>query len=436
MPTRTHPATPRQSPGFTEFVAMMAATMSLHAMAIDTMLPALPLIGHDFGVSDENRLQWIVTLFVMGTGAGQLAYGPLADRFGRRPVLLGGLGIYVLMTLVAGLAGNLRLLLIARLAQGIVVSAGSVVSRSIVRDRYSGPTMARVMSTIFIVFLMVPILAPSVGQLLLSIASWRGIFVFLALYSSAVICWIALRLPETLTPERRRPLSAQHLLEAFVFVLSEPTSILYTLAMTAMFGSLLAFVSTLPQIFVGAFHAPQLMAGTFAICAGTMALASFANSRLVERLGMHLISHVALVAFIFIAAVHTSIAWSGHETLATFTVLQALSLACFGLATSNFGAIAMQPMGAMAGSAASLQGVISTIGGAALASLIGHQWAGSVLFLPAGALCCGLIALGCVLGAERMQLFRRRHPVNAAPAAGAYEDHQLQPDHHRDRSNP
>jgi len=415
---------------------MMAATMSLHAMAIDAMLPALPLIGHDFGVADENRLQWIVTLFVTGTGAGQLAYGPLADRFGRRPVLLGGLGAYVLMTLVAGLAGNLRLLLIARLAQGIVVSAGSVVSRSIVRDCYSGPTMAKVMSTIFIVFLMVPILAPSVGQLLLSIVSWRGIFVFLALYSSAVLCWVALRLPETLAPERRRPLSAQHLREALVFVLSEPTSILYTLAMTAMFGSLLAFVSTLPQIFAGAFHAPQLMAATFAACAGTMAAASFANSRLVERLGMHLISHVALIAFIGVAALHTCIAWSGHETLATFTVLQALLLACFGLATSNFGAIAMQPMGSMAGSAASLQGVISTIGGAALASLIGHQWSGSVLFLPAGAFCCGLVALGCVLGAERMRLFRRRHPVDPATASEERADPRQRPGHDRHRSDP
>ena len=404
---------------------MMAATMSLHAMAIDTMLPALPEIGHDFAVSNENSLQWIITLFLMGAGAGQLAYGPLADRFGRRPVLLGGLGAYVLMTLIACVANNLQLLLIARLAQGVVVSAGSVVSRSIVRDRYSGETMARVSSTILIVFMLVPVLAPSVGQLLLTVASWRGIFVFLALYSTAVACWVALRLPETLPPERRRPISAAHLGDACVFVLSEPTSILYTLAMTAMFGSLLAFVSTLPQIFAGAFHAPQLMAGTFAACAGTMGLASFANSRLVERLGMHLISHVALIAFIAITAAHTVVAWSGHETLATFTVLQALTLACFGLATSNFGAIAMQPMGAMAGSAASLQGVVSTIGGAALASLIGHQWSGTVTFLPFGAACCGLVALACVLGAERMQLFRRRHQGGSGSSGAVARGYHL-----------
>jgi DHA1 family bicyclomycin/chloramphenicol resistance-like MFS transporter len=413
MTTPTRPYTPRNPPGYTEFVAMLAATMSLHAMAIDTMLPALPLIGQDFGVAAGDRLQWIITLFVMGTGAGQLVYGPLADRFGRRPVLLGGIAVYILMSVLASFAGDLRMLLAARLAQGVLVSAGGIVSRSIVRDRYTGATMARVMSTIFIVFLLVPILAPSLGQLLLAVVNWRGIFLFLALYATGVAIWIGLRLPETLEPARRRPLSAAHLGAAARFVLSEPTSILYTFAMTVMFGALLAFISMLPQIFAGAFHAPHLMAGAFAACAGTMAVCSFANSRLVERLGMHMISHTALIGFILVSATHVGIAWSGHETLVTFTVLQALSLGCFGLATSNFGAIAMQPMGAIAGSAASLQGVISTIGGGALASLIGHQWSGaSVTFLPAGALCCGLLALACVLGAERMRLFRNRHPVD------------------------
>lgn len=405
MPALT---TSRPPPKFGAFVAMMAATMSLHAIAIDAMLPALPLIGQEFGVADENHLQWIVTLFVMGTGAGQLAYGPLSDRFGRRPVLLCGLGIYIVLSLVASLAPSLRLLLIARLAQGVAIAAGSVVSRSIVRDQYGGATMARVMSTIFIVFLLAPIIAPTIGQLLLSVVSWRGIFAFLALYAGAVFVWVLLRLPETLPVERRRPLSAAHLAEAARFVITEPTSILYTLGMTVLFGSLLAYVSTMPQIFGGAFHEPKLMAGAFAACAGTMAVASFANARLVERLGMHLISHTALITFILITALHALIVLLGYESVVTFTVMQALTMACFGLAVSNFGAIAMQPMGAIAGSAASLQGVISTIGGAAVASLIGYQWSGSVLFLPVGAFLCGLLALGCVLIAERAQLFRNR----------------------------
>jgi MFS transporter, DHA1 family, multidrug resistance protein len=390
---------------------MMAATMALHAAAIDAMLPALPLIGREFAVVDQNHLQWIVTTFVMGAGAGQLIYGPLSDRFGRRPVLLVGLLLYVVLSLVASLAPHLDLLIGARVLQGFSVAATSVVSRSIVRDRYSGPTMARVMSMVFLVFLIVPILAPSVGQLLLLFVGWRGIFGFLALFAASVAAWIALRLPETLKPEARRSLAAAHLLEAARFVLTEPTSILYTLGMTAMFGSLLAYVSTVPQIFVGAFHAPQLMAAIFAICAGAMGAASFLNSRIVERVGMHRISHAALVTFIVVTALHAAIAYRGTESIATFALLQSLTMACFGLAVSNFGAIAMQPMGAIAGSAASIQGVISTIGGATVGSLIGHQWSGSVFFLPAGAFCCGIAALACVLIAEKARLFRKRvHP--------------------------
>jgi DHA1 family bicyclomycin/chloramphenicol resistance-like MFS transporter len=408
-PTRTPTNAGRPPLSYTAFVAMMAATMSLHALAIDAMLPALPLIGREFAVADQNRLQWIVTAFVMGAGGGQLVYGPLSDRFGRRPVLLVGLGLYVGLSLLASLAPDLDQLLAARVLQGLAVAASSVLSRSIVRDRYAGPTMARVMSVVYLVFLIVPVLAPSVGQLLLLVVSWRGIFGFLAVCGASVAIWIALRLPETLRPEARRPLAAAHLAAAARFVLTEPTAVLYTLGMTAMFGSLLAYVSTVPQIFVGAFHAPQLMAATFAVCAGAMGAASYLNSRIVERVGMHRMAHIALVAFIGVTGLHAALAYGGTESLLRFAVLQSATMACFGLAVSNFGAIAMQPMGAIAGSAASIQGVISTIGGAAVASLIGHQWSGSVFFLPAGALCCGIAALGCVLIAERARLFRN-HP--------------------------
>ncbi len=387
---------------------MMAATMALHAFAIDAMLPALPLIGREFGVTDGNALQWIVTVFIMGTGVGQLIYGPLSDRFGRRHVLLAGLAAYVVMTLVASFATSLALLLVARAAQGFSVAACSVVTRSIVRDRHSGSTMARVMSMIFLVFLIVPVLAPSIGQALLLIVSWRGIFRFLALCGVGVMLWVALRLPESLVPEKRSPLSAAHLARAARFVITEPTSVLYTLGMAVMFGSLLAYVSTVPQIFVGAFHAPQLMAIIFAVCASTMGAASYLNSRIVERVGMHRVSHAALVSFIVVTAIHAAATYHSEEALLTFTILQSLTMACFGLAVSNFGAIAMQPMGSIAGSAASIQGVLSTIGGAAVGSLIGQQWRGSVFFLPAGAFCCGVAALACVLIAENARLFRNR----------------------------
>jgi DHA1 family bicyclomycin/chloramphenicol resistance-like MFS transporter len=393
---------------FAEFVTIIAAAMALHALAIDAMLPALPAIGRSFTVVDDNQLQWIVTIFFIGAGFGQLVHGPLSDWLGRRPVLLTGLALYVAISLLAALATSLPQLLALRVAQGMAAAASNVVPRAVVRDCYSGARMARVLSMAFVVFLTAPILAPSVGQLLLLVMPWRGIFCFLAVCGALVFGWIAIRLPETHPRARRRPPNPGNLLAAARLVITEPSSIFYTLAMTTMFGSLLAYVSTVPQIFAGYFHQPRLMAIAFAFCAGTMGVASYCNSRIVERIGMHQISHVALIAFIVVTTSHALLAWTMGEGVVTFAVLQALTMACFGLAVSNFGAIAMQPMGAIAGSAGAVQGVISTIGGALVGTAIGQQWSGSVVFLPIGSLICGIAALVFVLLAENGTLFHRR----------------------------
>ena len=213
---------------------MMAAAMALHAAAIDTMLPALPTIGRAFTVTSQNQLQWLVTIFMVGSGLGQIIYGPLTDRYGRRPVLLAGMSVFVLISLVAGSAPSLRWLLLARVLQGFAAAATSVVCRAIVRDRFVGASMARVMSVIFIVFLTAPILAPSIGQLLLLVMPWRGLFVALAVFGGSVTLWVYLRLPESLAVETRRGLSVSDLTQAAWFVISEPVSMLYTIAMTVM----------------------------------------------------------------------------------------------------------------------------------------------------------------------------------------------------------
>ena len=387
---------------------MMAACMALQAFAIDGMLPALADIGRDFAVDDANGLQWVITSFLIGNGLGQLLFGPLADRYGRRPVVLGSVTLFGALSLAATAATSLPMLLGTRVVQGFIAAGCGIVPRSIVRDRFSGSTMARVMSSIFIIFLLVPMVAPAVGQALLLVVNWRGIFAFLALCSLGVMAWMLLRLPETLPPERRRPLNSAHLFNAARFVLTEPSSILYTLAVTAMFGSIIAFVSTVPQIFTESFHRPDLMSLVFALCAGGMGVASFCNTRIVERVGMHRVSHLALVGFVSVTALHALLASFTHEGLATFAVLQSLTMFGCGLSVSNFGTIAMQPMGAIAGSAASVQGVISTVGAALIAALIGQQWSGSVAFLPLGALGCGLFAFACVLLAERSRMFRAR----------------------------
>jgi DHA1 family bicyclomycin/chloramphenicol resistance-like MFS transporter len=406
MSVGTAESAPRApAPGFAEFVAMMAAIMALQALAVDAMLPALPDIGRAFGVADDRSLQWIVTAFVLGAGAGQLIYGPLSDWLGRRPVLLAGIGLYVALSLLAARATSLDGLIVLRVLQGIASAASGVIPRAAVRDRFEGQTMARVLSIVFMVFLLVPVLAPALGQALLLVVDWRGIFALFGVAGAGVALWTALRLPETLHPQHRRVPRRRELLEAAAFVLSERTSLGYTVALTLLFGGLLAYVSLLPQVFATTFQRPELMAATFALCAGSTGITSYMNSRIVERLGMHRISHLALLAYIALTLLHSVLALGGAESLLTFALLQALTLAVLGFALSNFGAIAMQPMGAIAGSAASIQGFISMVGGAVIAAVIGRQWSGSVLVLPAGALACGLLALAAVLLAQRGALF-------------------------------
>jgi DHA1 family bicyclomycin/chloramphenicol resistance-like MFS transporter len=388
-----------------EFVVMMAASMTLYALAIDAMLPALPSIGRGFGVQDDTELQFIVTLFVMGGGFGQMLYGPLADRLGRRPVLLFGLTLYVAVALLAASATTIDMLLALRLLQGLVAAAVSVIPLSIVRDRYAGAEMARVMSLTVIVFLIVPALAPALGQALLLIMPWRGIFVVLGIAACLVGIWIGLRLPETLHPNHRRSLHPAVLMAAGWQVVSDRTSIYYTLSTSVLLGSLMAYVSCLPQIFAVTFQLPALMPVLFALCAGTMAAASFFNAKIVEKVGMRRVSHAALIGHTFFSAIHTLVAMTGHDRPLVFCLMQAATLGCFGLAVSNFNAIAMFHMGKIAGSAASVQGLISMVGAALVASLIGHQWNGQVTFLPAGTVLCGITALTFVLIAERGKLF-------------------------------
>lgn len=399
-----------KGPGFPEFVALIAMMMALNALAIDMMLPALPAIGDALGVVTENSRQWVITAYLLGFGVAQLVYGPLADRYGRKPVLMAGLSIYVLFSTLAAFAPSFELLIAARVATGLGAAALRVLAVSIVRDRYSGRTMARVMSLSFLVFLGVPVLAPAFGQLILTVAPWPWIFGVLAVAGSAFLVWAALRLPETLHPENRMPIRVGRIASAFREAVSHRQAIGYTLAMTCITGSLFGFLNSSQQIFFDVFNEPERFTAVFAAIAGTIAVASLLNARLVERLGSRLISHAALLGFIAMSAIHAAVALAGHETIWTFAVLQALTMFCFGLIVGNFGAMAMEPMGHIAGTASSAQGFISTTFGASLGFLIGQQFNGSAAPMTIGFVALGLTALVCVLFAERWRLFKQRNP--------------------------
>ncbi len=398
--------------GFTEFVVLVAAMMACQAIAIDAMLPAFPVIVHALHVANENHGQWILTSYMVGLGCGQLFWGMMSDRFGRRPILLAGLGLYVIAALLCGLTDSFHVLLLWRFIHG-AAAASVTVSRSVIRDVYSGRAMARVMSLTFVVFLTVPTVAPSLGQAILLLAPWRYIFIVSGVFASLVWLWAWLRLEETLHPEYRMTLTVGHIVGAIKLVLGERVSLCYTLALTVMFGSIMAYVGMVQQIFSDVFHRAGWMPSMFALCALTMGVAAFLNSRFVGRLGMRRISHTALLCFVGITALHVVIAAAGLEKVWTFVIFQAGTMACVSLSVSNFGAMAMEPVGEVAGIGASLQGFVSTLLGALVGAAIGRSFNGTTVPLAAGALCCGLSGLVFVLLAERGRLFKhQRTPAN------------------------
>jgi MFS transporter, DHA1 family, multidrug resistance protein len=387
-------------PGMTEFVVLMAALMAANALAIDAMLPALPAIGETLGVAEDNRRQLVITSYLLGFGIAQLGYGPLSDRYGRKRLLVAGLVLYAVFAAAAGLSGSFALLLAARAMQGVAAAATRVLVVAIVRDRYHGSAMARIMSLTMIVFMIVPVLAPGFGQAVLAFGSWRHIFIGLALYGIVLGVWTAIRLPETLPPSRRRPLSAAHIGEATVETLRNRASIGNTAAIMLAFGALMAFIGSIQQIVFDVFGAADLIGIVFACIAGPMALSSYVNSQLVMRHGSRRILLIALTGFCLFSLLHLAVAAAAEETIWTFALLQALTLSCFGLIGANAGALAMAPMGHIAGTASSLQGVITTVGGALIGFAIGQQFDGTTLPFLLGFTLCGVAALAVALWAN------------------------------------
>jgi MFS transporter, DHA1 family, multidrug resistance protein len=401
----------RASLGFPEFIALIAAIMSTQALAIDAMLPALPRIVEELQVANPNHGQWVVTTYLAGIGLGQLFWGLVSDRFGRRPILLIGLALYVSAAALCGMAGSFRALLLWRFVHGLA-AASMVLTRSVVRDLYAGRPMARVLSLTFVVFLMVPIIAPTLGALILKVAPWRAVFRVFAAFAGVVGLWAYMRLPETLHPEYRLALAPGKILAAYRAVLWDRIPLCYSLGVMLLFGALISYVSMMPQIFGSVFHRASWMPTMFALCAGSMGIASLLNSRIVEHYGMRRISHVALLCYLVVTAVHLAVAWTGLESVASFVVLQSLGMGSFALVAPNFGALAMEPLGAVAGVGASVQGFLTTCGGALVASAIGRQFAGTTVALTGGALVCGLLSLVLVLIAEHGRLFHG-HPLGA-----------------------
>ncbi|MBO9714450.1 multidrug effflux MFS transporter [Sphingomonas sp.] len=392
--------------GFVEFVALTAALMALTALGIDSMLPALPAIGASLAVDSANHRQFVITAFLIGFACAQLAYGPLSDRYGRRPVLAIALLAYVATCAAAAISGSFALLLAARAAMGASAAGARVITVAIVRDCFNGRAMARVMSLAMIVFMAAPIIAPAFGSAILLVGSWRLIFWGVGGAGAAALLWFWLRLPETLSTEARQPLNPGRIAADCLLVLRDRHAVGYTLASAAMSGALFGFVGSIQQVMTDVFHAPHLLIPVFGSVASTMAVGALINSRIVMRYGMRPISHTALAAMIAIAGIHLAVTLAGIETIWSFTALQALMMGCFGLVGANFSAMAMERMGAIAGTASSLQGFVTTFLGAVIGAVIGQQFDGTTVPLYAGFLLMGGLAMIVVAITERGRLFR------------------------------
>ena len=394
-------------PGTRETTVMLAGLMALNALAIDAMIPALPDIGRSLRVAQENDRQLVVIAYFLGFASTQLIWGPLADRFGRKPILAAGVSLYGVFALLCAFAPTFPLLIAGRAAMGASAAVTRVLVIAMVRDLFEAEAMARVMSLVFMTFMLVPVLAPNIGQAILLIAPWPAIFVLLAAYAMAMLGWSWLRLPETLHPEFRRTLNWRPMAAAVWQTLSEPQSRGYTLAITISFSALVAYISSIQQIVFDAFREPQFIGLVFAAIAAPMALASWLNSRVVGKFGLRRVGHTAAAAFAVVTAIHAAIALLGYETLGLFIFLQGLTMACFAFTSSNLGTLAMEHMAPIAGTASSVQGVVGTVGAALIGFLIGQQFDGTPVPFLLGTAACAAGGFLLIVLTEPKRLFAR-----------------------------
>lgn len=362
-----------------EFIVFTATLISIVAISIDALLPALGIITQDFGVSDPNSTQLLISALFLGSATGQLICGPLSDALGRKPVLYAGLFVYFLGTLLCLLSNDLNSLLTGRFIQGLGVAGPYISAVSLVRDKFKGQDMAQVMSVVMMIFVLVPALAPSLGQAILYMANWRGIFILYGIYAFIILIWIYFRLPESLPKEKRIPLSANGVKYGFKEVMKNKNTRRLMICMGIIFGCLIGYLNSSQQIFQEHFKTGELFSVYFGMLASILGVASLLNSRLVSKLGMHFIASRAFGLIVISSILFISLQLMIDIKLWMFLIYAIFLFFSIGLIFGNLNAMAMEPMGHVAGIASAVIGATSSIISMSIGTIIGQLYNDSVL---------------------------------------------------------
>jgi DHA1 family bicyclomycin/chloramphenicol resistance-like MFS transporter len=410
MPIKSMPEAASQAARFPlsapAFIGLMALLMAMTALSVDVMLPALPQIGRALGIAADNDRQLIVSIYLGGFAAGQFFSGPISDSFGRKPPLLFGLALYICGTFFALEASTFPGLLSARVLQGLGAAFPRVIALAIIRDRFAGREMSRVMSFVTMVFIVVPVLAPAIGEAILQVAPWRSLF--FVLFFVAIICavWAVLRLPETRPAGGRLPLSASAIFQAVKLVVTTRQSIGYVIATGFVFGLLVSYVMSAEQIFVDVYGLGTQFPIAFGAIAAFMIAASLLNASAVRKIGMRGMSHRALLAALAVCGLMALAGYPEKPPLLVFCAFMACVFFAFGIIMPNFNALAMEPMAHIAGTASSAAGFLSTAMAAMLGTFIGRAFDGGIRPLCIGITILFALALLVVAIAERFKLMQ------------------------------
>ncbi len=387
-----------------EFTVLVAMLMSIVAISIDALLPALGIIGKELGATTANQPQLLISMLFLGLAFGQLICGPLSDALGRRPILFGGFSLYVVGTVICYQAESLEVLMFGRFIQGLGVAGPYISAISLVRDLFHGAQMARIMSLVMMIFVLVPAIAPTLGQAIMFVADWRGIFEMYLVYAGILVLWVIFRLKETLPKSNRIAFSRKGFYDGFKEVLTNRITASYTVCMGLFFGSFIGYLNSSQQIFQVQFETGSMFSVYFGLLALVLGASSLMNSRIVEKYGAKLIAFRSICVVVIVSTLFLCLHAFVDIQLWMFLIYAATIFFSFGLLFGNFNALAMEPMGHVAGIASAVIGSVSSIMSLSIGTIIGQMYNNTLVPVSSGFMVMGTLALCLMFWAEKGRL--------------------------------